>query len=1123
MPNSSLTTRGRESVFLALAKLFLFFYLSSSAFGATYFIDFNAANDNADGTTKGTAWKRCPGMVGFSHSSYVHQAGDRFIFIGGGVWPASVLTWTISNSGSSATPDYYGVDQTWFIGSAWSQPTIDNENGCGSLGKGVYITGINILVDNFLFYRYTAGAGPTAIWSQVYIENNDPNYSPPLVKIANSHWRATNQNANLTGARCVYKSELSHVETDYCEFEQSDLVHHNDVTGNGILDTVPNVVCSNADVVSHCWFHHTVNALLGNGEWHHSEFGPMNHAYSEDGDVHGNAMEPFANTDGYNNYIHDLAPTVEAILTDPATTNPNIHFFFNFFNNLLDSGNGKGISFDFRRAPHNTVTSRACNNTVVNASIGMADPSFMLLTDLRNNHVINGGIQSGSSNTTTVVSNNLIQTTSQATAAGYTAVTRFQPTSSSAPTVLGAPGVNISSLFRNDLLDRARPSSGGWNIGAYEFSGSGGDTTAPTVNITAPSTGATVSGSISVTATASDNVAVGSVQFLVDGVLFSTDSSSPFSATLDTTTLANGSRTITAIATDTSGNRANTSVTVTVNNSAPANTPSLSVSPTALTFPDTAVGSASTDQTFAVTNNGQAGSSLVWSVSGLSGDYSFTGATNGTLAQNASATVTVHWVPSSAGAKTATVVVSGAGGANIPVSGLAYPVMSGLSFSATAGVIVAPFTVTGGTISQSSEQLVPTNGGKAAYGVPIPATGDYTVSATVTAATDSTNSCFINFGSEPGSPTMIWDVVNFTTAPLQSRTASWRGNGAFDQPEFVPKIFHFNGAATQELILRGREANMAIGTITVAAVSPMPSPPAAPTNPSPASGATNVSISTAFSWTGDSAATSYDIKLGTTNPPSIAQSGLTVTSYTRPTALAYSTLYYMSVTAHGQGGNTDSALWSFTTEAKPIIFPTVSLTAPANGVTYIAPATINLAATATDSDGSITKVEFYNGATLLGQDLTSPYALSLTNVAVGDYSYIAKATDNDGNATSSSPVAVHVMAPPQFPVVNLSAPVDGAVYTNAPATIAFTATAADADGTVTKVEFYNGSTKIGEDTTSPYAYNWPNVGAGTYAVKARAIDNGGNATDTAVANITVTLPNAVLVPKVIQVIRPPGP
>lgn len=94
------------------------------------------------------------------------------------------------------------------------------------------------------------------------------------------------------------------------------------------------------------------------------------------------------------------------------------------------------------------------------------------------------------------------------------------------------------------------------------------DTTPPTVAITAPSNGATVSGTIPVTATASDNVGVVGVQFKLDGANLSTeDTTSPYSISWNTTTASYGAHSLTAVARDAAGNTTtSTIVTVTVSN-----------------------------------------------------------------------------------------------------------------------------------------------------------------------------------------------------------------------------------------------------------------------------------------------------------------------------------------------------------------------------------------------------------------------------------------------------------------------------------------------------------------------------------------------------------------------------
>ena len=76
--------------------------------------------------------------------------------------------------------------------------------------------------------------------------------------------------------------------------------------------------------------------------------------------------------------------------------------------------------------------------------------------------------------------------------------------------------------------------------------------------------------------------------------------------------------------------------------------------------------------------------------------------------------------------------------------------------------------------------------------------------------------------------------------------------------------------------------------------------------------------------------------------------------------------------------------------------PTASITAPANGATFTAPASVSITATAGDTDGTVSLVEFFQGTTKIGQDTTAPYSFSWTNVAAGAYNLTARATDNSG-------------------------------------------------------------------------------------------------------------------------------
>jgi hypothetical protein len=94
--------------------------------------------------------------------------------------------------------------------------------------------------------------------------------------------------------------------------------------------------------------------------------------------------------------------------------------------------------------------------------------------------------------------------------------------------------------------------------------------------------------------------------------------------------------------------------------------------------------------------------------------------------------------------------------------------------------------------------------------------------------------------------------------------------------------------------------------------------------------------------------------------------------------------------------------------------PAAELTAPAEG-TAIAQggADLVLEATASDSDGTIAKVEFFDGTTHLGEDATAPYSLSVDpdTLALGVHSLTARATDNGGGVASSSSVSITVQPP----------------------------------------------------------------------------------------------------------------
>ncbi len=94
----------------------------------------------------------------------------------------------------------------------------------------------------------------------------------------------------------------------------------------------------------------------------------------------------------------------------------------------------------------------------------------------------------------------------------------------------------------------------------------------------------------------------------------------------------------------------------------------------------------------------------------------------------------------------------------------------------------------------------------------------------------------------------------------------------------------------------------------------------------------------------------------------------------------------------------------------PDVPPTIAITNPPNGSVLVSPATFSIGAKASDTDGSVTNVLFLQGATSLGNVQNSPYLVTVHNLAAGDYTFSAVASDNGGlHATNA--ITVRVVAP----------------------------------------------------------------------------------------------------------------
>lgn len=183
--------------------------------------------------------------------------------------------------------------------------------------------------------------------------------------------------------------------------------------------------------------------------------------------------------------------------------------------------------------------------------------------------------------------------------------------------------------------------------------------------------------------------------------------------------------------------------------------------------------------------------------------------------------------------------------------------------------------------------------------------------------------------------------------------------------------------------------------------------------------------------------------------------------------------------------------------------PSVNIVSPANNQTFLKGATIHLQAVASDADGRVGKVEFYNGTILLTTESKIPYTFDWKVGKTGNYTVTAKATDNWGAVTTSAEIHFSVV-PNQPPAVDIIMPSTGQIFTS-PATINFEAAAMDVDGRIAQVAFYNGTTLLTDEHKVPYTYQWQNVPAGTYTITAVARDNWGAETTSAPLTVTVVL------------------
>jgi subtilisin family serine protease len=728
------------------------------------------------------------------------------------------------------------------------------------------------------------------------------------------------------------------------------------------------------------------------------------------------------------------------------------------------------------------------------------------------------------------------------------------------------------------------------------------DTTPPSVSLTAPASGATLKGTVTVSASASDNFGVARVDFYAGSILIGSDSSSPFSFSWDTRSVPNGAHSLSAIAFDAAGliSSPASPLAVTVNNDRTPPTVSLTAPLSGATVSGTLTLSASASDNVAVTRvEFYDGATLLGS--DTTSPYSFSW--NSRNGPNGSRTLTARALDAAGNSTTsAAVTVTADNDFTPPSVSLTAPsegaTLTGtvtLSATASDDRALSRVEFLAGTSVLCSDTTAPyscsyntrslSNGARALTARAVDAVGNNATSAAVNVVFDNDLTAPTTFVTAPSEGAILNGTVlieaeasddrgivtkvefylgstllgSDTTAPysfswdttsrangaytLKTRAYDPAGNSAYSSTVSVTVIQI--GTAEYDATLgvpRCSAVAHRCDTTTLvkgrANLGPEPHQPntLGGTCPDGMSGMAQSSPAinqilvsrvdgTAFApgkevkvdvtvWSSVSANERLDLfyaananapswtYLTTLAPPASGTRVLSATYLLPSGSLQAVRAVYRT------GGNTSECSAGELDDHDDLVFavgtdvdtapPSVSLTAPVSGATL--KDTVTVSASASDNFG-VTRVDFYDGATLLGSDTTAPYSFSWNsrNGPNGPRTLTARALDAAGNSTTSA--AVTVTADNDFtpPSVSLTAPSEGATLTG---TVTLSATASD-DRAMSKVEFLAGTSVLCSDTTAPYScsYNTRSLSNGARALTARAVDAVGNNATSAAVNV----------------------
>ncbi|HBY64525.1 MAG TPA: hypothetical protein DEH78_32295, partial [Solibacterales bacterium] len=170
--------------------------------------------------------------------------------------------------------------------------------------------------------------------------------------------------------------------------------------------------------------------------------------------------------------------------------------------------------------------------------------------------------------------------------------------------------------------------------------------------------------------------------------------------------------------------------------------------------------------------------------------------------------------------------------------------------------------------------------------------------------------------------------------------------------------------------------------------------------------------------------------------------------------------------------------------------PSVVLTAPANGATFTAPATVTLTAAASDTDGTIERVEFLSGSTVLFTDNLAPYTFTWSGVGAGGYTLTARAVDDQGAMAMSAAAAITVTSPADTTPPTVPGSLTATAQSSSAITLAWTASTDN--GAIAGYEIERNGALLGNLAAAPPFTDSGLQPSTAYSYRVRAVDGAGN-------------------------------